>query len=344
MSRYPVPTPVEVSHVVPGVAVSAATAAGAPCHAPADTSNAAAATSTGARRAERGSRLDGALHTEIMEIGPVSSGDVTQARTGTLAAGFARSQVRWRGAGGRGYRSTMSTPQGGDLAAEFAELARRLQWQKSPLETWQQIVGRATEAIEGCDMAAITLVTGRTVRTAVATDSRAEEVDRIQYATGQGPCLDSLGDQDMFITSDLLAEARWPEFSRIAAEQTGVRSMLAFRLFVQEDTLGALNLTSFATGAFTEHARTVGALFAAHAALAMAGAQDRQTVSDLETALDSSRSIGMAVGMLMESRQVDRHTAFRILSGASQRNNVKVGVLAKRIVTAHDQGIDPAAG
>ena len=233
----------------------------------------------------------------------------------------------------------MSSRENADLAVEFADLARRLQWQKSPLETWQQIVTRATESIDGCDMAAITLVTGSSVRTAVATDDRAAEIDRIQYATGQGPCLDSLGEQDMFVTGDLLAETRWPDFSRIASEETGVRSMLAFRLFVQEDTLGALNLSSSAIDAFTDQARAVGALFAAHAALAMSGAQDRQTVTELERALGTSRSIGMAVGMLMESRQVDRHTAFRILAGASQRSNVKVGVLAARIVEAHDQGL-----
>lgn len=67
-------------------------------------------------------------------------------------------------------------------------------------------------------------------------------MDRIQYATGQGPCLDAIREHRVFVPEDLLAERRWPLFSARAVAETGVRSILSFRLFLQQDTLGSLNL------------------------------------------------------------------------------------------------------
>src|SRR4051795_3565530 len=53
-----------------------------------------------------------------------------------------------------------------------------------------------------------------------------------------------------FITGDLLAERRWPQFSLRAHQETGVTSILSIRLFVQHDTMGALNLYSTQPDAF----------------------------------------------------------------------------------------------
>jgi len=55
--------------------------------------------------------------------------------------------------------------------------------------------------------------------------------------------------------------------------EAGIESMLAFRLFAAEATLGALDLYGSRNGAFDETARAFGTVFAAHAALALAGAQ-----------------------------------------------------------------------
>ncbi len=54
---------------------------------------------------------------------------------------------------------------------------------------------------------------------------------------------------ETFKTDDLAADERWPKFSHRAAQETGVRSMLSFRLFIEEDTIGALNHYSKQRGA-----------------------------------------------------------------------------------------------
>ena len=83
--------------------------------------------------------------------------------------------------------------------------------------------------------------------------------------------------------------SRWPTFAARAID-AGIQSMLAFRLFAAEDTLGALDLYGSEAGAFDEAARAFGAVFAAHAALALAGTQlherDLATADDLRIGRD----------------------------------------------------------
>ena len=85
------------------------------------------------------------------------------------------------------------------------------------------------------------------------------------------------------MTPDLAAEDRWPQFSRRASEETGIRSMIGFRLFVREDTLGALNLYSSQVAGFEGDATALGAVFASHAALAMATPPSTSTARTCRT-------------------------------------------------------------
>ena len=231
--------------------------------------------------------------------------------------------------------------QGPDqVAHELTDVARDLQQQDTQVDTWQRIVDLAVEQIDGCKAAGISLIRSNGhVETPVATDDIVREVDRIQYTTGQGPCLDAMRDRHAFRSGDLGQETRWPAFARAAADETGVRSMLSLRLFVRDTTYGALNLYSGHLDAFTEHDESIGALFAAHAALAMSSAEDRKHAVELEAALAHSREIGIALGMVMARQHVDRGAAFEILAGASQRTNTKLRVLAERLVTAHERRV-----
>ncbi|WP_141704478.1 GAF domain-containing protein, partial [Planobispora rosea] len=101
------------------------------------------------------------------------------------------------------------------------------------------------------------------------------QTDRIQCETGQGPCLDAVYDQRTVRLPDLTEEERWPAFTERAAE-LGVRSMLSFQLYVQNDNLGGLNLYSCRKNAFGDESEHVGLLFATHAEVAMSGAQQEE--------------------------------------------------------------------
>jgi transcriptional regulator with GAF, ATPase, and Fis domain len=224
----------------------------------------------------------------------------------------------------------MASSSGGPDAETFAEVARALLAQKDVQQTLQKIVDMAVDTIEGCDYAAVSLlVRGKEVITGAATDDVARRVDDIQYATGEGPCLDAIRHHEVFESGDLAAEGRWPNFSTRAQEETGITSMLCFRLFVEGDTLGALNLYSKATDHFDHESRTAGLVFAAHAALALAAAiHDEQ----MEEALQSRDVIGQAKGVLMAREGVTADQAFDMLRRASQRLNVKLREVAGSVV------------
>jgi AmiR/NasT family two-component response regulator len=106
---------------------------------------------------------------------------------------------------------------------------------------------------------------------------------------------------------------------------------------VQEDSLGALNLYSKRTNAFDERAQAYGQVLAAHGAIAMSAADEHLVAEQLTSALESNREIGVAVGILMIQSNTDRVGAFRILSEASQRMNVKLRDLAARIIAGAEQ-------
>ena len=219
--------------------------------------------------------------------------------------------------------------QGGGLADAFADMARALLAEDDVQHTLQKICDLAVETIDGCDHAGISFLKGGKVDTPAASDDVPRHVDVIQYEVGEGPCLDAIREHEVFETGDLGNERRWPHFAGRAQRETGITSMLCFRLFVEGDTLGALNLHSKAADAFGEESRTVGLVFAAHAAVALSTAMHDE---QMEEALQSRDLIGQAKGMLMAREGITSDQAFDMLRRASQRLNVKLRDIAGGIV------------
>jgi serine phosphatase RsbU (regulator of sigma subunit)/putative methionine-R-sulfoxide reductase with GAF domain len=176
-----------------------------------------------------------------------------------------------------------------DLAETIADIARLMQSEGTAQRTLQKMVELAPAMVDGCDHAGVSVVSGDHFMTPAASDEVPETVDRIQYETGQGPCLDAIREHEVFRTGDLRTEERWPAFSARAAAETGVLSMLSFRLFLDSQTLGSLNLYSRRPNAFTGDSQSVGAVFAAHAAVAFAAATEHDRSLRLRRDLRSSR-------------------------------------------------------
>ena len=217
----------------------------------------------------------------------------------------------------------------GDLAEIFASVARELQAEGPSVQaTLDRMVDLAVETIDGCDHAGISLVEGRKITTPAATDDIPVQVDAIQYEVDEGPCLDAIREHEVFQTDDLASERRWPKFSERAARETNVVSMLTYRLFVEENTLGGLNLYSASKAGFDADDRVVGSVFAAHAAVALSAAVKQQ---QMEEALQSRDVIGQAKGILMARQDVTAEEAFDMLRRASQRLNLKLREVAERV-------------
>lgn len=217
------------------------------------------------------------------------------------------------------------------LAVRLADIARELQHQDDTEIVLSGIVYAALELVPHTSDASVSLITGhRTIESRAASSELPRRVDALQSETGQGPCLDASYEQRVVSVPDLSTDARWPDFSRQAFD-LGARSMLSFQLFVNGDHLGALNLFGEKVDAFDAESERIGALVAAHAAVAVAGTQQ---VSQLTQALDTRDLIGQAKGILMERFKITSQQAFLLLSRASSELNIKLRDVAEQLAVS----------
>jgi transcriptional regulator with GAF, ATPase, and Fis domain len=220
---------------------------------------------------------------------------------------------------------------GDDLAAKLGELARALQVEEGVEATLQAIVDTAVGTVPGAQYAALSVVEHRReIHTRAGTAELTFQVDRIQYDTGQGPCLSTVYEQHTVHLPNMITETRWPLFTRRTAE-LGVLSMLSFQLYVQRDRLGALNLYSAQQHAFGDDSEHVGLFFALHSAVAMSGAQQLEHLTRAAAARDI---IGQAKGILMERYKLTADQAFAVLARASQDTNTKLVEVARYLAAA----------
>jgi GAF domain-containing protein len=215
-----------------------------------------------------------------------------------------------------------------ELAETFGELARSLLAEPDVGTTLTKIVTMAVSTIDHCEHAGITLVEGRSLWSAAVSDEVPAVVDRIQDEVDDGPCYDTIRQQATFRTGNLSAESRWPRFARRAQEETGITSVLSIRLFVEADTLGALNLYSSQPDAFADDDIALASVFAAHAAVAMANERE---VAQLHRAIESRDVIGQAKGILMARDHLSDEEAYDVLRRASQRLNTKLRDVAEQV-------------
>ncbi|TYP90667.1 GAF and ANTAR domain-containing protein [Blastococcus xanthinilyticus] len=221
------------------------------------------------------------------------------------------------------------TPGATHLADVMSRTARRLQEEHGDVEaTLQAVTVTAVEIVPGAAGCSISYVIGRsTVEPRASTGDLSRSLDLLQGRLGQGPCMDAVWETDAVRVDDLAADDRWPLFAREAAGR-GVGSMLCFRLFVERNRLGAMNLYGRKPGTFDDVSQDVGHLLAAHAAVALAGAEHE---AQLRAAVGSRDAIGQAKGILMERHKLTADQAFAVLARVSQELNRKLTDVAAEL-------------
>jgi GAF domain-containing protein len=223
-----------------------------------------------------------------------------------------------------------------DLALALTELSGVLLTDEGLERTLQRVAQLACRTMPGCTAAGVTLVASDgTPETAAFTHDVVLEVDRRQYAVGDGPCIDALRERRINSSGFAEAQRRWPEFTRQAV-QVGFRSFLAAPLIANDEAIGALNLYSGSADGFEELDDALIGLFSGQASVALANARlyrSARTLSEqLQEALDSRAVIEQAKGILMAQERVDADTAFALLRQRSQNSNRKLRDVAREVV------------
>src|SRR3954470_13838222 len=127
------------------------------------------------------------------------------------------------------------------LTESLAALSRFFVGDGTLHETLQRVTELSVTAIDGADLAGITMIVEGRQRTAVFSDQLAPEIDQAQYDTDDGPCVEAFRTGEIREIESTLEDGPWPEFRQTAAEH-GVRSTLSLPLLVNKQPVGAMNL------------------------------------------------------------------------------------------------------
>jgi GAF domain-containing protein len=225
-----------------------------------------------------------------------------------------------------------------DFNRLLAAAAREMAAEPSTGDTLQSAVRLATEMVEGCDLAGISLIRkDRWVDTPYASHEDMRLIDEEQFALGEGPCVDALRDAETVSSTDLANDPRWPAWGPKVAAEAGVHSCVCVRLFTNGASLGALSLYSCTPKGFTSLDIDHALALAAQIALAFQGSEQ---LRNFEAGLVNRTVIGQAVGIVMERHSLDPDTAFKVLARLSSHNNIKLVEVARELVLT---GTLPAA-
>ena len=191
-----------------------------------------------------------------------------------------------------------------DVAASLAESARAINTPQTLDETLDAIVRASLVSVPGFEHVGISVIhRDGTIETKAATDQVVWELDDLQYAIDEGPCVSAIrGAEAVVVVPNIRHEQRWPRFVPEAVMRTGLRAQLGVKLYIDGTTLGGLNLYSTESASIDPGAVQAAELFATHAALGLARARRE---SDLNEAIATRQEIGMAIGLTMARFNLD---------------------------------------
>jgi GAF domain-containing protein len=227
-----------------------------------------------------------------------------------------------------------------DLYAGLKGVAGLVAGARGVIDLLGDVAEFAAQAIPGVDGVGVALVhsDNRTprVQTWATTAAFVHDIDVVQYEElHEGPCITCMETRRPCVSGSLGSDGRWPHFGGRVARMA-VHSALSLPLIVGDEVIGAINTYAHSRDVFGEHAVQLGAQFAGPAAVSvynaqlLAGAQERTKV--LQRALDSRATIDQAIGIIRSRSGVSAEVAFDRLTRFSQAENIKLHVVAERMV------------
>ncbi|MDN0199448.1 GAF and ANTAR domain-containing protein [Streptomyces sp. S.PNR 29] len=218
---------------------------------------------------------------------------------------------------------------GFDLAEALTEAAQQLHETPTPHGTLRTAVQLAVHLMPGAEHAGVSVIErSNRPRTLAWTDEVVRSAEAHQQGREPHPHWDRLWSSPVVRIEDSEADGGADALSAL-----GLRSALSLRLRADRRRITVLTAYASKPRAFDDAATRIGRLFTAHVSIALDSATTREQLTE---AMRTRDLIGQATGILMERLNIDAAGAFESLVRASQRENVKLRDLARRIVDAND--------
>lgn len=231
----------------------------------------------------------------------------------------------------------MSTLSAERVAEVFVEVADTLVDEFDLIEFLQMVTDRASELV-GTAAAGLLLADAHGVlQFMAASNEKSQLLELFQVQAQEGPCQDCYR-EGMAVTNADLRDAtnRWPQFAPQAVA-AGFRSVHAFPLRLRRDVIGALNLFGTDAGRIDPvDAAIVQALgdVATIGMLQERAVRRGEVVSEqLQSALNSRIVIEQAKGAIAQIHAVSVDDAFQLLRTYSRNHNVRLGAVARAVVS-----------
>ena len=198
----------------------------------------------------------------------------------------------------------------------------------------------AARAIPGVDGAGVALIQPHEdaprFHTWAATAEFVYDIDTVQYEElHEGPCITCTQSRRVIVSGSLGSDSRWPHFGGRVARMA-VHSALSLPLIVGDRAIGAINAYARSRDAFGEHAVQLGTQFAGPAAVSVYNGQlldhAQERTAQLERALSNRAVIDQAIGIIRSRSGASAEEAFDRLTRLSQTENIKLHIVAQRLV------------
>lgn len=218
------------------------------------------------------------------------------------------------------------------VAWRLEEQARSLAEVHSTADTLDGALALATD-LAPCDVASVSMRRTASIETTAATDPVAQRAHTRQVEIGEGPCLETEWDErGLNVVRDLGDDNRWPRWSP-EAQDLGLVSLLAVRLFTDKGTVGALDLYALTKRDYDSDDILTAQLVAARVSSVLAGARHEETLWE---AIDARHDTGIAQGILMQRYSLSIDQAFAVLRRYSQQQNLKLRTLVQHVIEHRD--------
>ena len=218
-----------------------------------------------------------------------------------------------------------------DRAAALLSLAAATQER-----SLSQLTALAASHVPGCAAANITVWRDGELTGQASSHPAAAHLVAVQVQSERGPLIAAITDGSPASCPDTLTETRWPEFAA-AAIRVGVRSAVTL------SHSGAVVITLCLFGLRPRAVETgqlqLAELLAAYGGALVGAVSDyddsRRVAAQLRDAADVRTVVDQAKGILMQALGGTADEALERMRGASQRSNLRVTEVARRVIDAH---------
>jgi len=173
------------------------------------------------------------------------------------------------------------------------------------------------------------------LRHLASTDASAKALETVQESTGRGPCVQSLVEDAVVATSDVLADPRWPDMGTLLAEN-GVRSIMGAPIHLVGTPLGSLNIYKNTVHDWDDSDKRAleafDGLLERLIASSLALERTEVVVAQLQEALKARVEVERAVGVVIALEDIDAVSAFERVRSVARSARKPVREIASYII------------